>query len=133
MGARSALMSGVAASADPSAVASAPGPGGNVRVPAGDASQGAYQSADQLSGDSNIDAVLGRCGHDRRMQNELNLPLTRATPVPAPADPAMCAPSFSRRTHFAVIGETGGDDPGNSPRPDMTSSDFCHGQGGSPT
>ena len=44
-----------------------------MRVPADDASQGANQSADQLSGDSNSDAVLGRCGHDRRMQNELTL------------------------------------------------------------
>ena len=75
MGARSALSCGaaaVAALAHPSAAAAASGPGAgaSVRVPAGDGSQGAWQSAGPLSGDSYADPVLGGCGHDRRMQDE---------------------------------------------------------------
>ena len=93
MGARSALISGVAASADPNAVASAPGPGGDVRVPANNASQGAYQSADQLSSDSNIDAVLGRCGHDRRMQDELTLAI----------DPRYTSPGTGGSRHVRTV------------------------------
>lgn len=59
------LRSGVAAAhPDPSA-------GANVRVTVDVAS--VYQSANQLSGGSYSDAVLTRCGVDRRMQNEPTL------------------------------------------------------------
>ena len=76
MGARSALIctvAAVAALAAPSAAMAAPGPGANVRVTVDNGSQGAYQSADQLSGGNYTDPVLARCGHDRRMQNEPTL------------------------------------------------------------
>jgi hypothetical protein len=49
----------------------APTAGGNVRVTVDEAS--VYMSADQLSGGAYTDAVLQRCGIDRRMQNEPTL------------------------------------------------------------
>lgn len=95
MGARSALICGaaaVAALAYPSAAAAAsgPSPGANVRVPADDGSQGAYQSADQLSGDNYTGTVLARCGHGLREQDEPTLAIDpRDTSVRAsgPAGP----------------------------------------------
>ncbi len=47
--------------------------GVNVRVTVDNNSSGAYVSADQLGGSSYTDAVLARCGKDRRMQNEPTL------------------------------------------------------------
>jgi hypothetical protein len=44
-----------------------------VRVTVDNGTQGAYKSADQLSGGSYTDAVLTRCGTDRRPQNEPTL------------------------------------------------------------
>jgi hypothetical protein len=86
MGARSALICGavavVAALASPGPVMaqSAPSAGANVRVTVDNGSQGAYQSADQLSGGSYTDAVLARCGTDRRMQNEPTLAIDPRNP-----------------------------------------------------
>ena len=89
MGARSALICGavaVAALAYPGVAAAASGPsaGANVRVTVDDGSQGAYQSADQLSGGTYTDTVLTRCGRDRRMQNEPTLAID-------PRDPSVWA------------------------------------------
>lgn len=53
------------------ALAAGPMIGANVRVTVDQAST--YVSADQLSGGSYTDAVLARCGVDRRMQNEPTL------------------------------------------------------------
>src|SRR6266568_1146833 len=53
------------------ALASGPSAGANVRVTVDQAST--YVSADQLSGGTYSDAVLTRCGVDRRMQNEPTL------------------------------------------------------------
>jgi len=55
------------------AAAAGPGPsaGPNVRVTGDQA--GTYVSADQLAGGTYSDAVLARCGTDRRMQNEPTL------------------------------------------------------------
>ena len=55
------------------ASASAPSAGANVRVTVDNGTNGAYVSADQLAGGSYTDAVLKRCGTDRRMQNEPTL------------------------------------------------------------
>ena len=46
---------------------------GNVRVTVDNGTNGAYMSADQLAGGSYSDAVLQRCGTDRRMENEPTL------------------------------------------------------------
>jgi hypothetical protein len=46
---------------------------GNVRVTVDNGTNGAYVSADQLAGGSYSDAVLQRCGMDRRMENEPTL------------------------------------------------------------
>jgi hypothetical protein len=62
------------------AAASVPGAGGNVRVTVDDGSQGPYLSAGQLSGGTYTDAVLARCGHDRRMQNEPTLAIDPRNP-----------------------------------------------------
>jgi hypothetical protein len=67
---------GVAAAA----AASDPSAGGNVRVTVDNGSQGPYLSADQLSGGTYTDAVLARCGHDRRMQNEPTLAIDPRNP-----------------------------------------------------
>ncbi len=85
MRARSVLICGavaVAALASPSLAMAASGPsaGANVRVTVDDGSQGAYQSAAQLSGGSYTDAVLARCGTDRRMQNEPTLAIDPRNP-----------------------------------------------------
>jgi hypothetical protein len=53
------------------ASASTPTAGANVRVTVDQG--GAYKSADQLAGGMYTDAVLARCGIDRRMQNEPTL------------------------------------------------------------
>src|SRR5258708_25064359 len=53
------------------AFAAGPSAGPNVRVTVDQASK--YVSADQLAGGSYTDAVLARCGIDRRMQNEPTL------------------------------------------------------------
>jgi hypothetical protein len=53
------------------ASASTPTAGTNVRVTVDQG--GAYKSADQLAGGTYTDAVLARCGIDRRMQNEPTL------------------------------------------------------------
>ncbi|HET8667267.1 MAG TPA: hypothetical protein VFM10_04740, partial [Terriglobales bacterium] len=47
--------------------------GVNVRVTVDNGVNGAYTSADQLAGGTYTDAVLQRCGIDRRMQNEPTL------------------------------------------------------------
>ena len=78
MRARSALICGAVAAValvSPAlpASASAPSAGANVRVTVDNGSQGSYVSADQLSGGTYTDAVLTRCGVDRRMQNEPTL------------------------------------------------------------
>ncbi|HEV2347715.1 MAG TPA: sialidase family protein, partial [Actinocrinis sp.] len=51
----------------------APSAGANVRVTVDDGANGGYRSADQLAGGGYNDAVLARCGIDRRMQNEPTL------------------------------------------------------------
>jgi hypothetical protein len=77
MRARSVLICGAAAAAAalafPSGAGAAPGPsaGPNVRVTVDQG--GAYKSADQLAGGTYTDAVLTRCGIDRRQQNEPTL------------------------------------------------------------
>jgi len=53
------------------AFAAGPSAGPNVRVTVDQGSK--YVSADQLAGGSYTDAVLARCGIDRRMQNEPTL------------------------------------------------------------
>jgi len=50
-----------------------PTAGVNVRVTLDNGSSGAYMSADQLAGGTYTDAVLQRCGTDRRQQNEPTL------------------------------------------------------------
>lgn len=62
------------------AVASAQSAGGNVRVTLDNGTNGSYWSADQLSGGSYTDAVLQRCGVDRRMQNEPTLAIDPRDP-----------------------------------------------------
>jgi hypothetical protein len=64
------LATGSLAAATP-ALAGGPAAGANIRVTVDRA--GTYVSADQLSGGSYTDAVLARCGIDRRMQNEPTL------------------------------------------------------------
>lgn len=96
MGAWSALTCGaaaVAALAHPSA-ASAPGPsaGANLRVPADDGSQGAYNSADHLSGDSNTDTVVGAAGTTGRCRTSRPWPSTRAIPACGLRGPPITAP-----------------------------------------
>jgi hypothetical protein len=115
MGARSALICGaaaVAALAHPGPAAAAPGPsaGAKVRVPAGDGSQGAYQSvSDQLSGDSYIGAVLGRCGHDRRMQDEPALAIDPCdTSVRASGSTGHCAMPAAGNARAGFCRSTGG-------------------------
>jgi hypothetical protein len=54
-------------------VAGAQTAGGNVRVTVDNGANGPYKSADQLAGGTYTDAVLQRCGIDRRMQNEPTL------------------------------------------------------------
>jgi hypothetical protein len=55
------------------AIAGAQSAGGNVRVTVDNGANGSYLSADQLAGGTYTDAVLQRCGIDRRMQNEPTL------------------------------------------------------------
>lgn len=62
------------------ASASGPSAGTNVRVSVDDGTQGAYVSADQLSGHTYSDAVLQRCGTDRRPQNEPTLAIDPRDP-----------------------------------------------------
>jgi hypothetical protein len=85
---RSALICGavtLAALSSPGiAAAAAPSAGANVRVTADNHTQGAYQSADELSGGTYTDAVLTRCGSDRREQNEPTLAID-------PRDPSVWA------------------------------------------
>ncbi len=66
-----ALLGGALAFAGVVAGAQAASVGGNVRVTVDTGS--AYVSADQLAGGTYSDAVLQRCGVDRRMQNEPTL------------------------------------------------------------
>jgi len=85
MRARSALISGAVAvaalaSQGVAAAASDPSAGGNVRVTVDNGGQGPYLSADQLSGGTYTDAVLARCGRDRRMQNEPTLAIDPRNP-----------------------------------------------------
>jgi hypothetical protein len=95
MRARSTLICGavaVVALASPSMAMAASGPGANVRVTVDNGANGAYQSADQLSGGTYTDAVLKRCGHDVRMQNEPTLAIDpRATSVWASGSNDYCA------------------------------------------
>jgi len=69
--AAAAALSSVSVYASPSASA-------NVRVTNDNAT--GYLSADQLAGGSYTDAVLQRCGHDRRMQNEPTIALDPRNP-----------------------------------------------------
>jgi hypothetical protein len=62
------------------ASASGPSAGTNARVTVDDGTQGAYVSADQLSGGTYADAVLQRCGTDRRQQNEPTLAIDPRDP-----------------------------------------------------
>jgi hypothetical protein len=62
---------GVAAATTPALAGGGPSAGTNVRVTVDQG--GAYVSANQLSGGNYTDAVLARCGVDRRMQNEPTL------------------------------------------------------------
>ena len=55
------------------AVVGAQTAGGNVRVTVDNGVHGPYLSADRLAGGTYTDAVLQRCGIDRRMQNEPTL------------------------------------------------------------
>jgi hypothetical protein len=55
--------------------------GANVRVTVDNGTNGAYRSADQLAGGSYTDAVLARCGVDRRMQNEPTLAIDPRNPT----------------------------------------------------
>jgi hypothetical protein len=64
-----------------------------VRVHADEASQGANQSTDQLSGDNNIGAVLGRCGNDRQTQYELTLAI----------DPRFTSPGTGGPRHVRTV------------------------------
>jgi hypothetical protein len=76
MRARSVVICGAVAAValvSPALPASAQSAGANVRVTVDNGTQGAYQSADQLAGGTYSDAVLKRCGVDRRMQNEPTL------------------------------------------------------------
>ena len=66
-----ALFSAGAYGATAALAGSGPVAGANVRVT--NDQGGAYVSADQLAGGSYTDAVLARCGIDRRMQNEPTL------------------------------------------------------------
>ena len=67
-GAAAAVLLATATPALSAAPASAPGADTNVRVTADNGAHGPYLSADQLAGGSYTDAVLQRCGLDRRMQ-----------------------------------------------------------------
>lgn len=83
MRARSVLICGAVAAValvSPALPASASGPsaGTNVRVTVDTGS--VYQSADQLSGGTYTDAVLQRCGTDRRQQNEPTLAIDPRDP-----------------------------------------------------
>jgi hypothetical protein len=80
---RSVLICGAVAAValvSPALPASASSAGANVRVTVDNGSQGAYVSADQLSGGSYTDGVLTRCGMDRRMQNEPTLAIDPRDP-----------------------------------------------------
>ena len=55
--------------------------GANVRVTVDNGANGQYISADQLAGGSYTDAVLARCGIDRRMQNEPTLAIDPRNPT----------------------------------------------------
>jgi len=66
-----AFLSAMLISAVGMAKASTPVAGTNVRVTVDTGST--YRSADQLAGSAYTDAVLQRCGVDRRMQNEPTL------------------------------------------------------------
>jgi hypothetical protein len=61
-------------------VAGAQNAGGNVRVTVDNGASGPYLSADQLAGGTYTDAVLQRCGIDRRMQNEPTLAIDPRNP-----------------------------------------------------
>ena len=63
------------------AVAGAQTAGGNVRVTVDNGANGPYLSADQLAGGTYTDAVLQRCGIDRRMQNEPTLAIDPRNPT----------------------------------------------------
>jgi hypothetical protein len=63
------------------ASARAQGAGANVRVTVDNGTSGPYISADQLAGGSYTDAVLMRCGVDRRMQNEPTLAIDPRNPA----------------------------------------------------
>ena len=84
MRARSALICGAVAAAAalafPGVAGASPGPTAraNVRVTVDTGS--AYVSADQLAGGTYTDAVLKRCGIDRRMQNEPTLAIDPRNP-----------------------------------------------------
>lgn len=63
------------------AVAGAQTAGLNVRVTVDNGANGSYLSADQLAGGTYTDAVLQRCGVDRRMQNEPTLAVDPRNPA----------------------------------------------------
>ncbi|HEX6491411.1 MAG TPA: sialidase family protein [Gaiellaceae bacterium] len=63
-----------------SAVAGAQTVSPNVRVTVDNGTNGPYLSADQLAGGTYTDAVLQRCGIDRRMQNEPTLAIDPRNP-----------------------------------------------------
>src|SRR6478609_4201484 len=63
------------------AVAGAQTAGGNVRVTVDNGANGPYLSADQLAGGTYTDAVLQRCGINRRTQNEPTLAIDPRNPM----------------------------------------------------
>ena len=73
------LAAAAAAALSSVSVYSAPSAAANVRVTNDNGTT--YLSADQLSGGSYSDAVLQRCGHDRRMQNEPTIALDPRNPI----------------------------------------------------
>jgi hypothetical protein len=102
MRARSVLICGAVAAVAlvlPALPASAASAGANVRVTVDDGTQGAYVSAGQLSGGTYTDAVLQRCGTDRRQQNEPTLAID-------PRDPGIWASGSNDYCTVPTAGDT---------------------------
>jgi hypothetical protein len=102
MRARSVLICGAVAALAlvlPALPASAASAGANVRVTVDDGTQGSYVSAGQLSGGTYTDAVLQRCGTDRRQQNEPTLAID-------PRDPSIWASGSNDYCTVPTAGDT---------------------------
>jgi hypothetical protein len=94
------LAAGSCGLAAPAMALASPSAGPNVRVTVD--SGGAYMSADQLAGGTYTDAVLARCGTDRREQNEPTLAID-------PRDPSVWAAGSN---DYCTIPSTGDAWPG---------------------